>query len=130
MTGHINVGGNDVATKVAFNKNCHPFVKCEIQLNDEHVEDSDNLNITMSMYNLIEYCDNYSDSTASLYQFKRQERLAGNTNLTVASSSFEYKSSLLRKPTNITTNVVGNEELVGDNPVWKNAQIIVPLKYI
>ena len=40
-------------TKVAF-KNCHPFTKSEIHLNDEHVEDSDNLDIIMNMYNLIE----------------------------------------------------------------------------
>ena len=28
----------------------------------------------MNMYNLIEYSDNYENSTASLYQFKRQEQ--------------------------------------------------------
>ena len=27
--------------------------------NDEHVEQSDNLDIIMNMYNLIEYSDNY-----------------------------------------------------------------------
>ena len=35
----------------------------------------DNLDIIMNIYNLIEYSDNYSGSTASLYQFKRQEPL-------------------------------------------------------
>ena len=58
-------------TKVAF-KNCHSFIKCKIHLHDEHVEGSDNLDKVMNMYNLIEYSDNYEDSTASLYQFKRQ----------------------------------------------------------
>ena len=48
----------------------------------------------MNMYNLIEHSDNYEDSTASLYQFKRQELLADNADLTVAgSSSFQYKSN-------------------------------------
>ena len=28
----------------------------------------------MNMCNLVEYSDNFSDSTASLYQFKRQEQ--------------------------------------------------------
>ena len=47
------------------------------------------------MYNLIEYSDNYSDSTASLYQFKRQEPLDNNADLTIAGSpSFKYKSNL------------------------------------
>ena len=30
-------------------------------------------NITMSMYNLIEYSNNYSDISGSLWQFKRDE---------------------------------------------------------
>ena len=30
------------------------------------------------MYNLFEYSDNYSDSTASLHQFKRQEQSCDN----------------------------------------------------
>ena len=84
----------------------------------------------MIMYNLTEYSDNYSDSTASLYQFKRQEPLEGNANLTAVSSSFEYKSGLLGKPTNIRVNNNDVEVLDGDNPIWKNAQIIVPLKYV
>ena len=71
------------------------------------------------MYNLIEYSDNYSDSTASLYQFKRQETLDNNADLTLASSSFDYKSKLLEDTTP-----------EGGNAVWKNANIIVPLKYI
>ena len=61
-----NVVAADVPnTKVAL-KNCHPLIKSEINLNDEHVESSDNLDIIRNMYNLIEYSDNYEDSTASL----------------------------------------------------------------
>ena len=36
----------------------------------------------MPMYNLIEYSDNYSDTSGSLWQFKRDE-IEGNVNLTV-----------------------------------------------
>ena len=49
----------------------------------------------MPMYNLIEYCDNYSDSSGNLWQFKRDE-ITGNINLTNNNfSSFKYKSNLL-----------------------------------
>ena len=59
------------------------------------------------MYKLIEYSDYYSDFTASLYQYKRQEPLAGNANLTVAgSSSFKYKSDLLENATAEDGNAV------------------------
>ena len=96
MTGNIAaVGGND-NTKAAF-KNCHPFTKSESHLNDEHVETADNLDLIMDMYNLIEYYDNYSDSTASLYHFKRQEPVLNNDGNIIDwtitnSSSFKYKS--------------------------------------
>ena len=51
--------------------------------------------------------------------------------MTVANSfSFKYKSNFLGKPTNIVTNNNNVEVLDGANPIWKNAQIIVPLKYI
>ena len=45
------------------------------------------------MYNLIEYSDNYQDSSATLYQYKRDEPQAdlANNLATNASSSFKYK---------------------------------------
>ena len=118
VTGDITVDGGNVNTKVAF-KNFHPFTKSQIHLNNEHVEESDNLDIIMNMYNLIEYSDKYEDSTASLYHFKRQEPLENNVDLTLVSSSFSYKSGLL-----------GDATEENGNAIWKNAQIIVPLKYI
>ena len=55
----------------------------------------------MAMYNLIEYSDNYSDTSESLWQFKRDE-IERNTDLTVDayhipnnSSSYKCKSSLV-----------------------------------
>ena len=61
-----------------------------------------NVNIAMPMYNLIEYSDSYSDTSGSLWQFKRNE-IKGN-DLTVdayhipnKSSSFKHKSSFIAK---------------------------------
>ena len=70
MTGNITVTGGDNNTTVAF-KNFHPFTRATTHLNDEHIEIAENLDLVMNMYNLLEYSDNYADSTASLYQFKR-----------------------------------------------------------
>ena len=78
------------------------------------------------MYNLIEYSDNFSDSTASFYHYKRQEPFANNANLTDASSSFSCYSGLSGKPNNL--NAAGALP-ANTNPIWKNTQIIVPLKY-
>ena len=54
-------------------KNCAPFTKCNLDINDKHVDTAENLDIVMPMYNLIEHSDNYQDSSATLYQCKRDE---------------------------------------------------------
>ena len=52
----------------------------------------------MPMYNLIEYSDNYSDTSGSLWQFKRDEVPANNAYLSINNSeSFKYKAALLGK---------------------------------
>ena len=60
------------------------------------------------MYNLIEYSDNYADSSGSLYQFKRDESpMNGRNPLNVAldnSTSFKCKASLLRIATQAHDN--------------------------
>ena len=54
------------------------------------------------MYNLIEYSDNYSDTSGSLWQFKRDEQDMNNGNpadvTTADSISFKYKSSIFANP--------------------------------
>ena len=80
VTGDINVTGGDNNKKVTF-RNCAPFKDCRIEINDTFVDYADFINITMPIYNLIEYSDNYSDTSGSLWQFKRDE-IIGNINLT------------------------------------------------
>ena len=79
VTGDTTATGGDANTKVAF-KNCAPFTKCVTHLNDEHVDNADNLDIVMPMYNLIEYSNNYSDTSGSLWHVKRDEQNTNNGN--------------------------------------------------
>ena len=53
--------GNAATTRLVL-KNCAPFTKSNLEINDEHVDTAENLDIAMPMYNLIEYSDNYQDS--------------------------------------------------------------------
>ena len=67
-------------------------------INDEHVDNADNLHIVMLMYNLTEYSDNYSDTSGSLRQFKRDKQNINNGNIpdgvnATNSTSFKYKVS-------------------------------------
>ena len=118
VTGDIKYTNIAADTNVAF-KNCAPFTRCVTYINDEHVETAENLDIIMPMYNLIEYSDNYSDSSGSLYQFKRDESPMINDrnplDVTLTnSSSFKYKAN----------------DADGNDRSLKNTKIVVPLKYL
>ena len=120
IDGTIRAAAANANTRLAL-KNCAPFTKCNLEINDEHIDTAKNLDITMPMYNLIEYSDNYQDSSATLYQYKRDEPPEANAvaNLTVNnSSSFKYKVSLL-----------GNPVLDG-NITKRSVKVVVPLKYL
>ena len=70
VTGDITATPNNAVTQVVF-KNCAPFEKCRTEINEAFIDEVDFINITMPMYNLIEYSDNYFDISRSLWQFKR-----------------------------------------------------------
>ena len=66
VTVDIMVKGDSAETDVAF-KNCAPFMKCITRINDEYIDDAKEIDIVMSMYNLTEYIDNYSDTSGRLW---------------------------------------------------------------
>ena len=92
----IRAAAADANTRLAL-KNCAPFTKCSLEINDEHVDTAENLDIVMPMYNLIEYSDNYQDSSATLYQYKRDEPPEADAVADLAannSDSLKYKIKL------------------------------------
>ena len=120
VKGTIRAAAADANTRSAL-KNCAPFTKCNLEINDEHVDTSENLHIAMPMYNLIEYSGNYQDSSATLYQYKRDEPPEANAinDLTTdTSSSFKYKVELLGNP------------VVDNNIARRNVKVVVLLKYL
>ena len=52
MTGNITATPNNTATQVVF-KNYAPFEKCRTETNETFVDETDFINITTPMYNLI-----------------------------------------------------------------------------
>ena len=109
------------ATRLAL-KNCAPFTKCNLKINDEHVDTAENLDIVMPMYNLIEYSDNYQDSSATLYQYKRDEADAVADLTANNSNSLKYKIKLLGNVTEVAGDTAGLRRL--------NVKVVVPLKYL
>ena len=96
VTGNITVTA-DNDTDVAF-RNCAPFSTCTTKINDVCIDDANHIYIAVPMYKLIKYRDNYSDTSGSLWHFKRDEVPVGYVELTIANSqSFKYKVALLAK---------------------------------
>ena len=64
VRGDITVTA-DNNTDVAF-KNCAPFSTCKTKINNVFIDEANHIYIAMPKYNLIEYSDNYSDTSRSL----------------------------------------------------------------
>ena len=80
--------------------------------NDTFVDYADFINIAMPMHNLIEYSDNYSDTSGRLWNFKRDANVTNDDN----APSLKYKANLITE-----TEADGTE---------KGVKIAVPLKYL
>ena len=78
VTGDITVNANN-DTDILF-KNCAPFSTCKTEINDVFIDKANNIYIAMSMYNLIEYSDDYSATSGCLWQFERDEVPDNNDN--------------------------------------------------
>ena len=115
----ITGAGADAATRQADErekgvtfKNCAPFTKCINRINNTEIDTARDINIIMPMYNFIEYIDNYSKTSGSLWQYYKDDP---NDNI-VQSESFK-----------------SNIKITGKNPAGgntKDVEIIVPLKYL
>ena len=115
----ITGAGNDDATKQADQrdkgvtfKNCAPVTKCISRINNTDIDNAQDIDIVMPMYNLIEYSDNYSKTFGSLWQYYKDEP---NDKL---ADSESFKSNL-----KITGKTLADRNT-------KNVEIIVPLKYL
>ena len=102
-----------------------PFGKCNLEINDEHVDTAENLDIVMPLYNLIEYSNNYQDSSATLYQYKRDKPPEANAvaDLTADNSdSLKYKVKLLGNIDQVNPDAAHLGRL--------NVKVVVSLKYL
>ena len=67
-TADAGAAANNTNKKVIF-KSCAPFKDCISKINNTQVDNATDINIVMPMYNLIEYSDNYSETSGSLWQY-------------------------------------------------------------
>ena len=92
----IGDGGDDAAKRaderdkgVIF-KNCAPFTKCTSRINNTEIDNAKDIDIVMTIYNLIENSDNYSKISGSLWQYYKDDNLTD-------SESFKSKIKITEK---------------------------------
>ena len=113
----------DIRNRFLAFKNNAPFTNCISKINNVLIDNAEDLDIVMPMYNLLEYSKNYSKTTGSFWNYYRDEPNSGlggnnnNVNYSIKDSkSFDYKTSITEKLENSNTE--------------KEVGIFVPLKYL
>ena len=74
-------------------KNCTPFTICISRINNTDLADAQDIDIVISIYNLIEYSDNYSKTSGCLWQYYKDDP---NDNIE-QSKSFKSKIKITGK---------------------------------
>ena len=98
---------------VAF-KNNAPFINCISKINGVKVDNAEDLDVVMPVYNLLEYSKNYRKTTRNLWNYYRDEP---SDPLYSNSKSFKYNTSIVGKTSE-------------DNDSLTNAKAAIPLKHL
>ena len=145
VNGTITVTGNhprDRQNRPLILKN-KPFISCITRINGELIEDADDLDIVMAMYNLLEYSKNYRKTIGSLYNYYRDELSNDNDNdnfgniKVVNSKAFKYKNKIIGTTYNVNSTIlnpagnarIDNPNYVANNSGKKGIELVIPLKY-
>ena len=114
-------------------KNNAPFVSRIKRINGELIEDADDLDIVMPMYNLLECSKNYRKTIGSLYNYYRDKLSNDNDNINfrnikvVNSNSFKYKNKIIGNTYNVNSGADGYN--VNKNGT-QEIELAIPLKYL
>ena len=111
---------NNTNKKVIF-KNCAPFTSCISKINNTQIDNAEYIDIVMPMYNLIEYSDNYSKTSGSLWQYCKEIPAVNNDGNIV-----DFNGANATDSFNFKTKITGE---TNDNGII-NIEIMVPLKYL
>ena len=135
VNGIVNGVKNEILrrNRLLILTNNAPFVSCMTKINNEFIEDADDFDIVMPMYNLLEYSKNYRKTICSLYNYYRDELSDDdnpnnfpNTNV-VNSNTFKYKNKITGNKYNVADGAAGhNANRVGKQDV----ELAIPLKYV
>ena len=98
-TAADGAAANNSNKKVIF-KSCAPFTSCISKRNNTQIDNAEYIDIVMLMYNLIEYSNNYSKTSESLWQYCKEIPAINNDGDIVdfhganATDSFNFKAKI------------------------------------
>ena len=131
-----NNGANNIRDKrnrPLILKNNAPFVSCITRINGELIEDADDLDIVIPMYNLLEYIKNYRKTIGSLHNYYRDE-LSDNADDNNFDNIKVVNSNTLKYKNKITGNTYNVDAGVDGYDINKNGQqeieLAITLKYL
>ena len=115
---------NAKRNKVVAFKNNVKFINYISKINGVQIDNAEDLDIVMPMYNLLEYSKNYRNTTESLWSYYRDESSNPRSS---NSESFKYKTSI----TGNTYSVGEGEAGYDASKVGKNeTEVVIPLKHL
>ena len=120
-TAAAGAGANNTNKKIIF-KNCAPFTDCIRKINNTQVDNAKGIDIVMPMYNLIEYSDNYSKTSGSLWQYCKDIPAVNNNGDIV-----DFNGANVTDSFNFKAKITGQTD---DDGEINNVEIMVPLKYL
>ena len=99
-TAAASAAANNTNKKIKI-KNCAPFTNCISEINNTQIDNAKDIDIVMPMYNLIEYSDNYTKTTGSLWQYCKDIPARNNANNAIIifsevniTDSFKFKAKI------------------------------------
>ena len=108
---------NNTNKKVIF-KTCAPFTDCIRKINNTEIDNAEYIDIVMPMHNLIEYGDNYSKTSGSLWQYCKEIPAVNNAgnivdfNRANATDSFNFKTKMSQTAANNNNgNIAGRVDV-------------------
>ena len=116
--------GNEAYYKELTLKNNAPFVSCISKINNTLIDNAEDLDVVISMYNLLEYSKNYRKTTGSFWNYYRDEPNEDSTGVGNGAIKYSIRNS---KSFDYKTSIIGRLE--GDN-TEKEAEVVVPLKHL
>ena len=115
---------NAKRNKAVVFKNNAPFTNCITKINGVKIDNAEDLDIVMPMYNLLECSKNHKKTTGSLWNYYRDQP---SNHLSTNSESFKYKTSITGNTYNVGDDQVGYDA----NKVGKNeTEVVIPLKHL